>query len=501
MAKLNSLEKAKVRERVAALSKKKSSLLYNFYENVKRGTEVFSMEEVDIAIDSLKLAKLDIKERETRQRQEQEAALLKQQMEDQEKLRRAAEARAARRAEKKRKEHVKQVTAMDLPMDYTNSFEDDERTNIQCDTISEGLLVSLDALGMVDIEFIAAITGEDMRTVIETLKGSIFQNPLHWEECFYKGWETADEYLSGNLMHKYSLAMEANEAYDGYFDANIKALEDVIGPELDVEDIYITLGSPWVPSDVIDDFILHMVGLDPVNGNYPSGAIPFRAHSYAVRHDETTGLWDVPEKTRFTKSSAHGKYENICFNVYGTGRMDMLRLLENILNMKTLAVYDVTDPHKKTRIINQAETVKVLEKQDKMIKEFQDWVWKDPDRKQRLQSAYCRKYGNIKRRVFDGSFLDFPGHESGHSAASPSEEFRGTDHHVFQHLACPRCGRRQDLHHDRGRHGAAAAGQVQEEFVCDSQQHPSSVGGHVQEDVSQRQAFGGGSPEFLHQKA
>lgn len=408
MAKLNSLEKAKVRERVAALSKKKSSLLYNFYENVKRGTEVFSMEEVDIAIDSLKLAKLDIKERETRQRQEQEAALLKQQMEDQEKLRRAAEARAARRAEKKRKEHVKQVTAMDLPMDYTNSFEDDERTNIQCDTISEGLLVSLDALGIVDIEFIAAITGEDMRTVIETLKGSIFQNPLHWEECFYKGWETADEYLSGNLMHKYALALEANEAYDGYFDANIKALEDVIGPDLNVEDIYITLGSPWVPADVIDDFILHMVGLDPVNGVYPSGANPFRAHAYAVRHDEVTGLWDVPEKSRFTKSCAHGKYENICFNVYGTDRMDMLRLLENILNMKTLAIHDVIDPHKKTRVINQAETVKVLEKQDQMIKEFQDWVWKDPDRKQRLQSAYCRKYGNIKRRVFDGSFLDFP---------------------------------------------------------------------------------------------
>jgi len=97
----------------------------------------------------------------------------------------------------------------------------------------------------------------------------------------------------------------------------------------------------------------------------------------------------------------------VSFKVYGTERMEMLRLLENILNMKTLAIFDTVDPHSKTRIINQAETVKVLEKQDKMIAEFQNWVWNDPDRKQRLQGAYCRKYGNIRRRVFDGSFLDF----------------------------------------------------------------------------------------------
>jgi N12 class adenine-specific DNA methylase len=85
---------------------------------------------------------------------------------------------------------------MDLPMDFANAFEEDIRANVHCDTIAEGLLVCMDALGMVDIEFISAITGEEMKTVIESLKGSIFQNPLHWNECFYKGWETADEYLS-----------------------------------------------------------------------------------------------------------------------------------------------------------------------------------------------------------------------------------------------------------------------------------------------------------------
>ena len=408
MAGLNSSEKLKTRMRVAELSKKKSALLYNFYENIKAGGEVFSAEDIDIAVEALKLAQLDIKEREARQRQEQEAELLKQKMEEDEKRRRAAEARAARRAERKRLEHVKQVTAMDLPMDFTNTFEDDIRANVRCDTIAEGLLVCMDALGMVDIEFISAITGEEMKTVIESLQGSIFQNPLYWNECFYKGWETADEYLSGNLMHKYALAKEANEAYNGYFDANIKALEDLIGPELSTDEIYITIGSPWVPADVMDEFILHMIGLEPVNGVYPKSAEQFLTEEYRVRHDETTGLWDIPQKTRFRKSHQHGKYEHISFEVYGTQRMEMLRLLENILNMKTLAIFDTVDPHSKTRILNQAETVKVLEKQDKMIAEFQSWVWKDPDRKKRLQGAYCRKYGNIRRRVFDGSFLDFP---------------------------------------------------------------------------------------------
>ena len=98
-----------------------------------------------------------------------------------------------------RLQHVAEVTAMDLPMDFVNAFADDERATAQFDNVSDGLLMSLDMLGIVDIEFIASVTGKDLKTVIEELKGSIYQNPLHWGECFYKGWETAEEYLSGNI--------------------------------------------------------------------------------------------------------------------------------------------------------------------------------------------------------------------------------------------------------------------------------------------------------------
>ncbi|MBE6533990.1 MAG: hypothetical protein E7678_03350 [Ruminococcaceae bacterium] len=396
----------KEQEDVALLAKEKSTVLYNFYEAIKRGGEILSPEDIDIAIETLKLAQLDIKEREERKRNERDAELLKSNMEDKEKRRRAAEVRVAKRAEKKRIENTEETTAMELPLDYVNNFDEDERANIHCDSIAEGLLVSLDALGLVDIEFISSVTGEEMKTVIESLKGSIYQNPLHWEECYYKGWETSDEYLSGNLMHKLAIAEAANEEYPGVFDNNIKGLKDVISPNLNTDEIYVTLGSPWVPSDVIDDFILHLIGIDKIKGEYPTSAEPLLQSKYAVRHDSATGMWEIPEKTRFRKNHDYGKYEEYNCFIYGTNRMDMLYLLENILNMKTIAIYDYPDTDKKVKIVNQKETVKILEKQNKMIDEFKKWVWADEKRKARLQGAYCRRYGNIKKRVFDGSFLE-----------------------------------------------------------------------------------------------
>ncbi len=391
------------------LAQQKRTLIYNFYENIIKCGEFLSAEDLDIGIETFKLAQLDKKEQELRKQKEREAELLKKAMEEKERRRELAKIRAEKRAERKRREHVAKITAMDLPTDFENSFDGDERaTKIECDSITDGLLFCLDALGMVDIEFISSITGEEMKTVIETLKGSIFQNPLHWNECFYKGWETADEYLSGNLSHKYELAKQANEQYMGHFDANIKALEEVMNPDLDINDIYVTLGSPWVPTDIIDDFILHLVGYEAIDGVYPKSAEPFLAKEFCVTREELTGLWEIPHKSRFRKSSDHGKYEEVCYRIYGTQRMDMMDLLEHILNMKTLAIYDVVDKKKKIRVINQNETVKILEKQDKLIAEFQNWVWLDETRKRRLHGAYCRRYGNIKKRNYNGDFLVFP---------------------------------------------------------------------------------------------
>ena len=373
-----------------------------FFESLKGIQWYATAEDIDVAMHSLKLAGLEIKEKAARKKAEEEAAIQAKKLEDEQKRREAAAKRAAARAEKKRLQHVAEVTAMDLPMDYVNAFADDDRATAQFDNVSDGLMMSLDMLGIVDIEFIASVTGKDLKSVIEELKGSIFQNPLHWDECFYKGWETADEYLSGNIMHKYKIAQEANADYEGYFSANIKALESVMEPDLDPKDIYVTLGSPWVPTDIIDDFIIHLLGKEPPHVEQ------YYTADYAVRHDETTGIWEIPNKTRFRTAHWRGMYDNVCFKTWGTDRMDMLYLLEHILNMKTITIKDAIDDDGKIRVINQAETVKVLEKQDQMIREFQSWVWQKPERRKRLQAAYCRKYGNIRKRVFNGEFLLFP---------------------------------------------------------------------------------------------
>ena len=138
---------------IALQAKEKRELIFNFYDIMMKGGDVLSVEDIDIVMESLKLAQLDIKEREKRKIIEREAELLKQKMAEDEKRRRMAEVRAAKRAEKKRKERAAQITAMELPLDYVNQYDDDARANVHCDTISEGLLVSLDALGLVDIGY------------------------------------------------------------------------------------------------------------------------------------------------------------------------------------------------------------------------------------------------------------------------------------------------------------------------------------------------------------
>ena len=315
-----------------------------------------------------------------------------------------------KRAEKEKKEkeradaHVQAVTSMELPLDWQNTFCGDEKTQgVHVDSISDGLILSLSNLGRVDIEYISAITGETYKDVIANLKGAIYQNPNTWGECFFQGWETAEEYLSGNLAKKWDEAQKANVTYNGYFQDNIHAIEAVLPNSVATEDIYITLGSPWVPTDIIDDFIEHLLGQCPSKNSYSSKNWKTL---FAVRHDKETGSWAIPEKKRYRGSVA-------VTNTYGTSRMEALYIMEKTLNMKTIAVYDsvasVSHVSGKKKILNKEETVAALEKQDKMIESFQQWVWLDPNRKQRLERIFEEQYSCVRRRMFDGSFLEFPG--------------------------------------------------------------------------------------------
>lgn len=296
-------------------------------------------------------------------------------------------------------QRIEEITSMDLPTDFENMWTLDERTKgIHTESIDNGLILSLSNLGRVDIEYIASITGQEYKTVILALKGSIYQDPNLWDECFYKGWQTADEYLSGNLIRKLRTAKEANEKYHGYFSDNVMALQEILPPSVATEDIYITLGSPWVPTYIIDDFITHLLGEAIKNLSQTASA---------VKHDEETGIWEIPFKSRYRSTRFAGR----SMSTYGTRRLEALSIIEKTLNQKTIAIFDEEIDYygKKKKKLNQEETLLALEKQKLIIKEFQEWVWLDPKRKEDLQTKYEDRYSSTKVRRFDGSFLTFPG--------------------------------------------------------------------------------------------
>lgn len=314
--------------------------------------------------------------------------------------------REAREAKERKEAHIREVTSMDLPLDWENVFNQDVRTQgVHADSISDGLMYSLSDLGRVDIEYISSITGEDYKTIICALKGSIYQNPETWGECFYKGWETSEEYLSGNMIRKWKAAKEADKEYNGYFAENIKAIEKVIPPTVATNDIYITLGSPWVPADIIDDFILHLFGDPFKHCRYNQGVIDRMMESWKTIHDEITGTWEIPCKSRYNHSVSVS-------NTYGTDKLEALYILEKTLNMQTIAVKEkiccTTNASGVKSVINKAETAAAIEKQQKLIKEFQKWVWEDDARKERLERIFENNFSCIRRRIFDGSFLRFP---------------------------------------------------------------------------------------------
>lgn len=354
--------------------------IYDLLDMLNHQIETATSKEIKSAIDKLYKMKVEAEKREREERQRQEELRRQQQ--------RAEEL-------KRHKEHIENVTSMDLPLDWNNVFDDDPRASgIHAESISDGLIYSLNTLGRVDIEYIASITGESYKTVINTLKGSIFQNPNTWEECFYKGWETAEEYLSGNLHCKLRAAINSNKEYNGYFSDNIEAIQKVLPPAVSSEDIYVTLGSPWVPTWIIDQFIGYMIG-----GRY------YNDYSGMTKHDELTGTWEINNKGFYN----YGVESTF---TYGTTKIQALHILEKTLNMKTVAVYDtVSDPKSssgKKRVLNNKETMLAAEKQQKMIKEFQSWVWKDGRRKETLERIFEERYSSVRKRIFNGSFLNFP---------------------------------------------------------------------------------------------
>lgn len=295
-------------------------------------------------------------------------------------------------------EKVFEDSIIDLDLSWEGLTEDSNAAD-KAESAQDGYLMCLNRFGSVDINYISNITGLSVDTVISQLKGVIFQNPDTWCEDPMRGWESADEYLSGNILQKWRRAKKAVREYGDRFKINVAALRKSAPDSIDADDIYVTLGSPWVPSTVIDDFIYYLVG-------FPK---PKRMSSeLAVNHVSELGLWEIPAKNRFDYTRFSVKANSI----YGTSRIGMLHILENTLNMKTIAIHDTvpskTSKKGETRVINETETTRALEKQEKLISEFRSWIFKDEKRKEELYKIYDSRFGKIKQRRFDGSYLKLP---------------------------------------------------------------------------------------------
>ena len=301
-------------------------------------------------------------------------------------------------AERIEKEYTKKYETENLTLDWETAYEDvDESTSVT--TIKDAFVMSLANKARVDISYISNLTNKNQDSVIEELKGLIYQNPDTWNNDPYKGWETSDEYLSGNMSVKLKKAIEANLKFPGIFENNIKAINKVYPKVVDSNEIYITLGSPWIPTDVIDDFIVHLLGESDSN---------FRM-MYLTKHDKISGTWETVNGSRYAS------YQVAYTRTWGTKCCPALRILENALNMRKPIVYDYNNIFKpdgsngKIKEINRKETALAQEKQRLMIEEFQKWVWEDPKRKERLLQIYEDNYSSFVKRRYDGSFLTFPG--------------------------------------------------------------------------------------------
>lgn len=301
-------------------------------------------------------------------------------------------------AERKHNEHVKNVTSMELSLYWNNVFNNSPLTEgVYAESIPDGYVKCLNNLGRVDIEYIASITGADYKTVIQALKGSIYQNPETWNECFYKGWEPADEYLSGNIRRKLEIADKANEEYLGYFEDNVTALSNLLPEKLSSKDIYVTLGSPWVPVDVIKEFCAYLSDTD--------------IKYWQINHDTCTASWEVKYEKNSHRLHFYESYiplKEQLFNLenkYGSPSVSALNILRKTLNSRSLSVYHTKDGKKE---FDKEDTLVAYEKQKLILDEFKKWVWQDKDRKKLLIDIYDEKYGSIKSRKFDGSFLEFP---------------------------------------------------------------------------------------------
>ena len=262
----------------------------------------------------------------------------------------------------------------------------------EVDTPSEALAVSMGERAKIDVEYMSSLCHKSEKEIYDELQGVIFLNPeYNANNPTAQKYLMADEYLSGNVRAKLRFAKAIVKTQPEYL-INVESLKKVQPKDLTASEIDVRLGATWLPVDVVENFMYELL------------ETPYYCKlNTKVNFSPFSSEWNITNKS--------GDRGNVKANsTYGTSRINAYQIIEQTLNLKDVRIFDyvIDDDGKKKPVLNKKETAIAMEKQDAIKQAFKDWIWNDPERRNRLCEMYNEKFNSIRPREFDGSHLIFP---------------------------------------------------------------------------------------------
>ena len=262
------------------------------------------------------------------------------------------------------------------------------------DTATEALAVSMGEKAEVDMDYMCELTGKSEQEIYDELQGVIFLNPLYENNRYSEQkYLTADEYLSGNVREKLETAQKSAAVNPDTYSINVQALERVQPEPLTASEISVRLGATWIPPEIIQQFVFKFLGTPR-----------YAQWKMQLHYSPYTSEWSIENKS----------YDNTnikAYRTYGTDRINAYRIIEETLNLKDVRIFDYVEDEfgKRKPVLNKKETTIALQKQELIKEGFREWIWKDPQRRERLCKIYNEKFNSTRPREYDGNHITFSG--------------------------------------------------------------------------------------------
>ena len=264
----------------------------------------------------------------------------------------------------------------------------------EVDTADEALAVSMGEKAAIDMAYMMELSGKSEEELFSDLKGVIFLNPLYeYGNSYEPKYLMADEYLSGNVREKLATAKRSATLYPEDYTVNVQALEKVQPKDLTASEISVRLGATWIPPEIFQQFMFEF--LDTPR---------YAQWNIKVHYSQFTGEWNIEGKS-YDRSNVKA------YSTYGASRINAYKIIEETLNLKDVRIFDYIedDEGKKKAVLNKKETAIAQAKQELIKQGFQDWIWADPVRREKLTKMYNEKFNSIRPREYDGSHIVFNG--------------------------------------------------------------------------------------------